>query len=118
MEPDGSGSFTPRFHPNEAVLLLLSDLAGLYEYCDFDSGQRTQKRRDIAASRKLMFYAARVVCIPTVTLRVLAGEVLARSKLTVLESGGGEQSASSISACSLSGSGTTPVQSRLIIEEL
>ena len=115
IEHEESDSIVPNSHPNETVLLVLSDLSRLYGYSDSDSGQSTQKRRDVATSRKLGFYAARVVCMRTVTLRVLSDEVLARSKLMVLESGLGlEEAENSISASSRA----TPVRSGLIIEEL
>lgn len=108
---DGSGSVVPDLHPNGTVLLVLSDLARLYGHSDSGSGQWTQRGRDVATSRKLGFYAARVVGMPTTTFSMLSDEVLARSKL---ESGGGEETESFISA---SGS-ATPVRSRLIIEGL
>jgi len=112
MEPDGSGNTSPDSHPNEMVLRVLSDVARLYGH---DShGKSTRERRDAATSHKLGFYAARVVCVPATTLRVLADEVLARSKLIVLESGGGEQ-AEGVSSPS---TGNTPVRPRPIIEEL
>lgn len=114
MDPDGSGSITPNSHPNESVLLAFSDLASFYGHSDSDSGQRTQSGREVAISRKLGFYAARVVCMPTMALRALADEALARSKLILLESGGGEETESLISPSSRA----TPVRSRLIIEEL
>ena len=112
MEPDGSGNITPDSHPNETVLRVLSDMARLYGHGDLD--QSTPKRRDSATSHKLGFYAARVVGMPVVTLRVLADEVLARSKLIVLESGGGEQSEGSFS----SSTRTTPILPQPTIEEL
>lgn len=98
--PDGSETTTPHFHPNETVLLVLSDLARFYGGDNFGSGYGAQKRRDIATVRKLEFYAVRVVCMSTMTLRVLADEVLARSKLIILESDGGEQPGSFISPSS------------------
>jgi len=108
IEPDGSGHITPDSHPNETVLRVLSDMAKLY-------GRSTPKGRDAATSHKLGYYAARVVCVPAVTLRVLADEVLARSKLIVLESGGcGEQTGGFFSPSTR----TTPVLPRPIIEEL
>lgn len=115
MEPDGSDNVTPDLHPNRTALLVFSDLAGLYGGGGFDPGQRTQRRKDTATGRKLGFYATRVVCMPAVTLRVLADEVLAQSKSVVLESGG-EQSESLISASR--SSRAAPVRSGLAIEEL
>ena len=112
MESDGSGNTSPDSQPNEMVLRVLSDMARLYGHDN--PGKSTRERRDAATSHKLGFYAARVVCVPAMTLRVLADEVLARSKLIVLESGGGEQaeSVSSPSTC------TTAAQPRPVIEEL
>ena len=113
IEPDESGNITPDSHPNETVLRVLSDMARLYGHRDF--GRSTAKGRDAATSHKLGYYAARVVCVPAMTLRVLADEVLARSKLIVLESGGGgEQSEGFFSPSTR----TTPVRPRPIIEEL
>lgn len=114
-EADGSGDISPDFHPNETVLLVFSDLARLYGCGVSGPGQRTPKSGDVATSRKLGFYAARVVCTRAATLRVLADEVLARSKLIVLESGGEEEWTEGL----ISASGcAAPVRSRLIIEEL
>jgi hypothetical protein len=113
IEPDRSGNITPDSHPNEAVLRVLSDMATLYGHGDVE--RSTPKRRDVATSHKLEYYAARVVCVPAMTLRVLADEVLARSKLIILESGsGGEQSEGFVSPSTR----TTPVRPRPIIEEL
>ena len=108
MDRDGSENTTPDSHPNEAVLRVLSDMARLYDDGNSDQG------RNIAASRKLSFYAARTMCLSSVTLRVLADEVLARSKSMVLEFGGGGSSESFFSTSSV----TTPVRSRIVIEEL
>ena len=105
IEPDGSGNITPESHPNETVLRVLSDMARLYGRGDFGR----------ATSHKLGYYAARVVCMPAVTLRVLADEVLARSKLIVLESGGGSEQTEGFFSPSTR---TTPVLPRPIIEEL
>ncbi|KAF9646230.1 hypothetical protein BDM02DRAFT_3100173 [Thelephora ganbajun] len=112
MEPDGPEGVTPSSHPNENILRVLSDMARLYDRGDSD--QSTQKRRDVATSRKLRFYAARVMCTPEMTLRVLAEEVLAQSKLMVLEPDGGGQSQDFFSPRTR----TTPVRPRPIIEEL
>ena len=113
IEPDGSGHITPDSHPNETVLRVLSDMAKLYGRGDF--GRSTPKGRDAATSHKLGYYAARVVCVPAATLRVLADEVLARSKLIVLESGGGDEQTRGFFSPSTR---TTPVLPRPIIEEL
>lgn len=112
MEPDGSGHITPDSHPNEVVLRVLSDMARLYGYGG--SGESTRVRRETAISHKLRFYAARVVCVPAMTLRVLADEVFARSKLIVLESGGGEQTGGVPSTSTR----TTPPRPPPTIEEL
>lgn len=113
IESDGSGNVTPDSHPNETVLRVLSDMARLYGYGDF--GRSARKGRDAATSHKLEYYAAHVVCVPAMTLRVLADEVFARSKLMVLEScGGGEQPEGLFSPSTR----TTPVRSQPIIEEL
>lgn len=112
IEPDGSRNITPDSQLNEMVLRVLSDMARLYG-CDNPDGS-TQERRDVATSHKLRFYAARVVCLPAATLRVLADEVLARSKLIVLESGGGERMEGVYDPSTR----TTSVQPRPIIEEL
>lgn len=111
MEPDGLGNIIPDSHPNETALRALSDTARLYGHGNL--GQSTPKGRDAATGRKIGFYAARVLCVPAVTLRVLADEVLAQSKLLVLESGGGEQS-----EVFSPSTRTTPVRSRPVIEEL
>lgn len=116
MEPDESGNIVPDSHPNETVLLVLSDLARLYGPGDPDSGRSTQRRGDMASGRKLGFYAARVVCTPSVTFRVLADEVLARSKSMVLESGGREEPVSLFNPSVHRR--ISPVQSRSVIEEL
>ena len=113
MEPDGFGNITPDSHPNETVLRVFSDMARLYGYGDF--GPHMSKGRDVATSHKLGYYAARVVCVPAMTLRVLADEVLARSKLIVLESGGGGEQPTGVFSPSTR---TTPVRPRPIIEEL
>lgn len=112
MEPDGSGNTTPDSHPNETLLLVLSDMVRLYGHGGID--QPTPKRRYAATSHKLGFYAARILCVPVMTLRVLADEALARSKLIVLESGGSDQSEGSFNPSTR----TTPVPPRPIIEEL
>lgn len=112
MEADGLGNIAPDSHPNETVLRVLSDMARLYGHGDL--GQSTPKKRDTATSHKLGFYAARIVCVPVMTLRVLADEVLARSKLIILESGGSEQSEGVFSPSTR----TTHVRPRPIIEEL
>jgi hypothetical protein len=110
-EPDESGNIVPDSHPNEAVILALSDLARLYGHGDSDSERLAQKRGDMATDRKLWFYAARVLCMPTMTLRVLADEVFAESKLIVSEPCGSGQSEGSFSVSVRS-------QSRAVIEEL
>ena len=112
MEPDGLGNSSPESHPNQMILRVLSDMARLYGHDN--PGRSTRERRDAATSHKLGFYAARVVCMPAMTLRVLADEVFARSKLIVLESGGGEQT----EGVSSPSTRTTPVRPRPIIEEL
>ena len=111
METDESGNITPDSHLNEMVLRVLSDMARLYGYGS--SGESTQERRDTAISHKLRFYAAHVVCVSAATLRVLADEVSARSKLIILESGG-EQT----EGVSSSSTRTTPARPRTTIEEL
>lgn len=112
MEPDRLGNIAPESHPNESVLRVLSDMARLYGHGDLV--RSTPKRRDKVTSHKLVYYAAHVVCVPAMTLRVLADEVFARSKLIVLESGGGERSEGVFS----SSTRIAPVQSRPAIEEL
>lgn len=112
MEPNGSGNTTPDSHPNEYVLRVLSDMVRLYGHGDLD--QSMPKGRDAATRHKLGFYAARIVCVPAMTLRVLADEVLARSKLIALESGGSDQSEGFFSPSTR----TTPVRPPPIIEEL
>ena len=81
MEPDGSGNTIPDSHPNESLLLALSDLAKLYGGSG-DSGYERPagNKRDVATNRKLGFYTARVVCMSTMSLRGLADEVLALSR--------------------------------------
>jgi hypothetical protein len=114
IEPDGSGNMvTPDSHTNETVLRVLSDMATLHGHNDFC--RSTPERRDATTSRKLEYYAVRVVCVPAMTLRVIEMcLVLARPKLIVSESsGGGEQSEGFVS----SSTRTTPVRLRSIIEE-
>jgi hypothetical protein len=91
MDGDGSGNIIPESHPNGTALLVLSDLAKLYGHGNADYERSAQRRREVAINRKLGFYAARFLCVPTMTLRVLADEVQARSKLFALESNGNEQ---------------------------
>lgn len=110
--PDESGNITPDSHPNEMVLRVLSDMARLYGHGNPD--RVTQRRKDVAADHKLGYYAARVLCMPAATLRVLADEVLAQSRLIGLESSGSEQPDGFVSPSSR----TTPLQPRPIIEEL
>ena len=112
MELDRSENITPGSHPNEMVLRVLSDMARLYG-CS-NSGEPTQDRRDAATSYKLRFYAAHVLSVPAMTLRVLADEVFARSKLMVLESCVSEQT----DGVSSPSPRTTPVRPRPVIEEL
>ena len=115
MGPDGSGKIALDLdsHPSEKILRVLSDMARLYGHGKI--GLPTPKRRDLATSHKLGYYAARVLSVPGVTLRVLADEVLARSKLIVLESAdGGGQSEGSFG----SNSRSTAVKPRPIIEQL
>jgi len=109
MDPDGSGNIVPEFHPNDTVLRVVSDMARLYGHGDLS--RSTGKRRDAATSHKFGYYAARVLCTPTMTLGVLADEVFSHSKLIVLESERSEGVASPITR-------TTLVQSRPVIEEL
>jgi len=112
MKSDGSGNTSLDSHPNEMVLRVLSDLARLYGH---DNPSRsTRERIDAATGHKLGFYAARVVCVPAATLRVLADEVLARSKLIVLESGGGER----VESVSSPSTRTTDARPHPVIEEL
>lgn len=55
-------NITPDFHPDEVVILILSDLARLYGHDNSGCEQLTQKRRDIATSQKFGFYAAGAAC--------------------------------------------------------
>lgn len=112
MESDGYGNTSPGSHPNEMVLRVLSDMARLYGHDN--PGKSTRERRDAATSHKLGFYAARVVCVPATTLRVLADEVFARSKLIVLESSGGGQ----VESVPSPSTRTIIAQPRPVIEEL
>ena len=89
---DGSGNIIPESHPNDTALLVFSDLAKLYGHGDSDYARSAQKRREVAVKHKISFYAARILCLPTTTLRVLADEVQTRSKLILLESSGNEGS--------------------------
>ena len=111
VKPDKSGNIDLDSHPNEGVILALSDLARLYGHGDPDLAQLVQKRGDVATSRKLGYYVARVLCVPTTTLRVLADEVLAQSKLIVLESCVGQRSEGLFST-------SVHSQTRPVIEEL
>jgi hypothetical protein len=113
MEPDGSGEIALNSHPSEKVLRVLSDMARLYGHGKIE--QPAPKRRDLATSHKLGYYAAHVLSVSGVTLRVLADEVLARSKLIVLESAdGGGQPEGSFGPNSRS----TAVRPRPVIEQL
>lgn len=111
VEPDESGNIVPGSHPSEGVILVLSDLARLYGHSDSDPEPPVRNRRDMATSRKIGYYAARVLCVPTATLRVLADEVLAQSNLIVLESCVGQRSEGLFST-------SVHSQSRPVIEEL
>ena len=110
INPDGSGNTVPDSHPNETILRVLSDMARLYGYDNLE--RSTRKRIDAATNRKLAFYAARVVCVPALTLRVLADEVMTHSKLMVLESGEHMEATPNLSTRA------TPVRPRPAIEEL